>query len=231
MIDTTMTDHQRTKFDCAVQVPGWRLHVAHMIVTEGRELGNVMDVATRGAFRHLQRCRLHEGLDRSPAIVAVRESLKRLGLDPEVNPPCSELLLAKILEAGEVPRGSLAWEFLAVLTAKSQAPWTVVSRDDLSPPLLFRLGKPGESLASSRGAFDCEGLPVLADQTGIKASPWIAGSPENLERCPQPVFVCCLPRELFRVVEPKSHLGRVVWLNWAYRFVFERTCPARDDAS
>jgi DNA/RNA-binding domain of Phe-tRNA-synthetase-like protein len=202
-----------------------------MTLTEGRDLGNVMDVAIRGAFKHLRRCHLHEGLERSPTIMAIRESLKHLGLDPEDKPPCSELLLTKILEAGEMPRGSLAWEFLVVLTAKSQAPWTAVDRADLSPPLRFRLGEPGECLVTSGGAFGCEGLPVLADGNGIKASPWVPGTPADLERCEEPVFVCYLPHDLFRVVEPKAHLGRAVWLTFAYRFVFERTCTNREDAT
>lgn len=225
-----MTNHDRTAFECTVQVPGWRLHVAHLTAAEERDLGNVMDVATRGAFKHLRRCRLHDGLERSPAVVAIRESLERMGMDPEATPPCSELLITKILDAGEVPRGNLAWKFLAVLTAKSQAPWTAVDRDDLDPPLRFRLGEPGESLTLSVGTFDCEGLPVLADGQGIKASPWVPCTPADLARCEEPVFVCYLPHDLLRVVEPKGHLGRVVWLTFAYRFVFERTCTNRPDA-
>ena len=47
----------------------------------------------------------------------------------------------------------------------------------------------------------------------------------------EPVFVCYLPKPLFRRLEPKSHMGRAIWLTWAYRFVFERTCSYREPAA
>ena len=30
--------------------------------------------------------------------------------------------------------------------------------------------------------------------------------------------------ETIRQVQPKVHVGRVVWLTWAYKFLFEKTC-------
>lgn len=210
-------------FDCEVALPGWRLHVAEMTAPEGRELGNVMDVAVRGAFRYLLRRGLDQGLERSPVVCSIREALRRLGLDPESTPPCSETLISGFLENGELPRGSIAWEFLAVLTAKSQAPWSAFCRAGLKPPLVFRLGDPEEMVVTSSGTHECDGLPVLADRNGAKGSYWVPGHPRDLQDCADPVFVCYLPGDLFRSVDPKSHLGRTVWLTWALRFVFERS--------
>jgi len=65
-------------------------------------------------------------------------------------------------------------------------------------------------------------LPVLADGEGAKASPWTCGLPEELGSCSEPVFISYLPKSLFRTISPKSHFGQVVWLTWAYHFVFER---------
>ena len=210
-------------FECYVRLPGWRLHIAHLEVARDRELGNVMDVAIGGAQTTLLRRFPDRRLEVDPEVRLLRDQLLRLGVDPQQAPPCSELLLASFLTTDKIPRGSLAWEFLAILTAKTAAPWTVLDREALKPPLVYRHGKPGEELQSLAGATNCEALPVLADQEGVKASPWTHTGPSDLRDVKDAVFACFLPEDLFRVVQPRSHLGRIVWLTWAYRFVFERS--------
>ena len=209
-------------FTCEVRIPGWCLHVAHMVAAEERELGNVMDVAVNGAFAHITRLCPQGELTGSPTIVAFRDELRSIGVEPEASRPSSELLIDQFLAAGEVIRGSLAWEFLAVLVCRSKTPWSVVDRQCLRPPLEFRFGEPGETIPDQSGLFDCIGLPVLADSEGAKTSPWTCGLPEELEGCSEPVFISYLPKSLFRTINPKGHLGQVVWLTWAYHFVFER---------
>jgi DNA/RNA-binding domain of Phe-tRNA-synthetase-like protein len=211
-------------FGCDIRLPDWRLHLAQMTTTEWRDLGNVMDVATEGALAELYRNHPDGRLDSSATMTALRSCLRRMGIDPARTPPVSELLIAEVLEKRSFPRGCLAWEILAVLTIKSDAPWSVVDHDALAMPLSFRLGKTGETLSTPGGEQSCEGLPVLADRAGAVASPWSSVSRYELEGCKRPLFVCFLPREMFRSVQPKTHMGRAVWLTWAYRFVFEKTC-------
>ena len=213
----------REAFACTVQLPEWKLHLAHLQLREERDLGNVMDVAMEGALAHLKRVHPGGRLEESDTILAIRDGLTTLGIDPAATPPASELLLSDFLQTGRIPRGTLAWEFLAQLTVKSEAPWSVVDRDAIEPPLDWRLGESGERLCDADGWHDCERLPVLADQQGVKTSFWVRLDPTELETCREPVFVCYLPQRLFRRVEPRAHLGRAVWLTWAYRFVFERT--------
>jgi hypothetical protein len=217
----------RGAFDCAVRLPDWKLHLAHLELREERDLGNVMDVAMEGARSHLRRGHPAGRLDESETILAIREGLRGLGVDPRTAPPASELLISEFLETGQITRGTMAWEFLAVLTVKSEAPWGVVDRDAIEPPLEWRLGRRGESFPSADGSRGCEGLPVLADQTGAKTSPWDRFPPTGLDGCRELVFVCYLPQRLFRRLEPRAHMGRIVWLTWAYRFIFERTCSYR----
>ncbi|MBU0742591.1 hypothetical protein KKG45_05500 [bacterium] len=217
-------------FDCRVDLPGWRLHLASLTVARDRDLGNVMDVATRGALSELKRSFPDGRLEAHATISALRDRLPELGCNPDTTPPCSELLLSAITAAGGIHRGCLAWEFLSMLTIRSAAPWTVLDRRSLRTPLVFRPGETGETLPQADGRFDCAGLPVLADQAGVKASPWTLGAPEALQDLNEVVFLCFLPADLFRSVNPRNHLGRVVWLTWAYRFVFERTCRFREQA-
>jgi DNA/RNA-binding domain of Phe-tRNA-synthetase-like protein len=153
-----------------------------------------------------------------------------MGLDPEATPPSSERLIVRLLEKEAAARGPLAWEFFTILVAKTQAPWSVLDRSRLNPPLVFRLGERGELIHGMDATLDCAGLPVLADQDGVMASPWTCVPPSALHECPEPVFVCYLPKELFRTVEPRAHVGRAVWLTWAYKFVFERAYSYRAGA-
>jgi hypothetical protein len=211
-------------FDCLVELPGWRLQLACLAFNQQRDLGNVMDLALRGAEAALLRDFPDGRLSATDTIGTIRVHLQRLGIEPQTTPPGSEILLRRFLDAGTIPRGSITWEFLAVLTVKSQAPWAVLDRGTLTPPLVFRTGREGENLIIPGGNVSCEGLPLLADQEGAKACPWIAPQAGDLGCIEEPVFVCFLPADIFRQVAPRNHLGRTVWLTWAYRFVFEKTC-------
>ncbi|MFH1845810.1 MAG: hypothetical protein ABIF77_21715 [bacterium] len=214
-------------FDCRVDLPDWRIHLASLAANTERDLRNVMDMATKGAVAELQRSHPDGDLLADGTVSALHRSLTRLGFDPSRLPTCSEQLLSRILNHRAIERGCLAWEFLNVLTVKSHAPWVALDRQQLKPPLVFRIGAPDEILVTPEGDFGCEGLPVLADTEAVKASPWTVNRPDDLVSAKDVVFLCFLPWELFRKVQPKSHLGRVVWLTWAYRFVFERTCPGQ----
>ncbi|MBC8422906.1 hypothetical protein H8E07_02170 [bacterium] len=214
-------------FDCTVTLPEWRLHLASLSLNRQRELGNVMDVAAQGAFSELQRGYPDGRLGAHATVRALRERLTALGHDPAAAAPCSERLLRDIIAGGGIRRGCLAWEFLSVLTIRSAAPWTALDRRALRTPLVFRRGETGEALTLDEGRLDCAGMPVLADRHGVKASPWTLPAPAQLEDLDEVVFVCFLPADLYRLVNPRDHLGRVVWLTWAYRFVFERSCRYR----
>jgi len=215
-------------FDCRILVPGWRLHLASLSVTPDRDKGNVMDLATSGAFRTLQGA---GDTDESGMSLLLREYWSQVGLDPSEFPPSSEQLVQRALEQGGIDRGCLAWEFLSILVLKSGVPWAALDRRVLHTPLVYRLGEPGESLPTDRGDVSCVGLPVLADSEAVRAAPWALGSADDLVDADPVVFVCFLPQDMFRRVNPKSVLGRAVWLTWVYRFVFEKTCPSRSKIS
>lgn len=221
------TDSLET-FDCAVTLPGWRLHLAQMAAYEWRDLGNVMDLATEGAISELLRNHPDGRPESGKTIFAIRESIKHMGFDPDATPLCSEQLLSELLEKKTFPRGCLAWEFLAILTIKSQAPWTVLDGDKIQHPLVFRQGEPGETIPTATSEMSCEGLPVIADANGAKASPWNQISRYSLEGVSRPLFICFVPKELFRKVQPRVYMGRMVWLTWAFKFEFEKTCICKE---
>lgn len=215
-------------FDCTVTLPDWRLHLAQMTNYNWRDLGNVMDLATEGAMAELLRNHPDGRLESGKTTSAIRDSMISLGFNLDETPLCSDQLLSELLDKKNFPRGCLAWEFLAILTIKSQAPWAVLDEDKIRHPLTFRLGESGETVPTLTGVMDCEGLPVLADSEGAKASPWNQISRYSLEGVSRPLYICFLPKELFRKVQPKTHIGRTVWLTWAFSFEFEKTCTCKE---
>ena len=212
-------------YECVVDLPDWQLHAAFLVRREERDLGNVMEVALRGAIANARRNAPDGRVDRGETAASIREQLIEMGLDPAHPAPASEQLIARVLEDPEAASGPLAWQFLVLLSLNSQAPWTVVSADRISPPLRFRPGRAGEELPNS--ALPAEGLPVLADQNGVVASPWTLPDPDELAECTRPVFFCFLPGPLFRRIEPMAWMGRTVWSTWAFGFVWQRSYRPR----
>ncbi len=219
------------RYSCHVAIPGWRLHVAHLTLAEGRDHGDVMDLAADGSAEMLRNALPDGRIAEGSMLAEIRESLGGMGHDPDRLPTVAELLVREFHTTGTVPRGTLAWDFLVLLMAKSQAPWTVIDPKELTPPLVFREGLPGETHQHAGGQLDCAGLPVLADSTGVVASPWTHRRPDDLENCQSPLFICFLPRELFRKVQPRTHVGNALWLTWIYKFIFERTCSYDETAA
>lgn len=78
-----------TEFDCIVELPDWRVHATHLARCDERELGNVMETALRGAIAHGRSCALGGRIDASSTVMAIRERLVALGLDPTRIPPAS----------------------------------------------------------------------------------------------------------------------------------------------
>ena len=215
------------EFDCLVELPAWRVLATHLARRDERELGNVMETALRGAIAHARSCAPGGRLGASQTVAAIRSSLVDLGLDPTRTPPASEHLIRRVLEDPTSANHSLNWQFLVILTLKSQAPWTVIPGERLSTSMTFRLGVEGESLPGLEGQLSCQSLPVLADPHGLLASPWSLPDPEQIADCAAPLFVCFLPSEVYRKIEPMAHMGRAVWLTWAYRFLRQRSFSFR----
>ena len=212
------------RYRCRVAIPGWRLHVAHLTLSEGRDHGDVMDLAADGAAEMLRTAFTGGRIAEGSMLAEIRTSLKGMGHDPDRTPTVTELLVRDFHAAGKVPRGTLAWDFLVLLMAKSQAPWSVIDPEELAPPLVFREGLSGETHQHTGGTLDCTELPVLADTNGVVGTPWTHRKSDDLENCRSPLFICCLPQELFRKVQPRTHVGQALWLTWIYKFLFERTC-------
>ena len=207
---------------CRVELEGWRLHFVWLTPKIGREMGSVMDLACSGALAKLQKRYPDRDLSSDPEVCRFREGIADLGIDPAKTAPSSERVLTRMLESGTFPRGPIAWEYLHLLVTHSPSPWSLMDAARLEGPFEFRYGKSGETIGCETEFSGVEGLPVLTDQKGVVASPWTCSRKEDFGADIDPLFVCFMPEKLWRKINPKAHIGRLVWMTWAYTFVVER---------
>jgi len=223
-IGDEMEVHPSTSVDCCVELPAWRLNVTHLLRQTERDLGNVMETALGGAVAYARSCAPDGDVSRAPDLAEIRAGIEGGAAAP---PLASELCIRRVLEDPGSVRGPRAWEFLHFLTLKSQAPWGVVDSAVVRGNLHYRRGRDGERFAHRAGELDCGGLAVLADEESVLATPWTEPLAEPLAQCEAPIFVCFLPADLYRKVDPRGHMGRAIWVTWAYFFLKQRTCTAR----
>lgn len=205
--------------ECSVEIPGWRIHLAHLIERQDREMGSVMELAAKGALAKIKKKFPTEDFTNHETCRSVRSLFAKTGLNPATTPPVSELMMKKILKEDRIALCCRPWDFYLLLMAHSLAPWSVINSAVITSPLVFRMGRKGETLDEQ----DCRDLPILADTNGPRAAPWHMDDPEPLKDCKEPLYVCYMPEEAARRIDPKSHLGRINWMTWAYHFVVEKT--------
>lgn len=209
------------KIQCEVALAGWRLHFAQMDPRE-REMGSVMQVAAKGAISRVAKRFPLGRLDENPTIQAVREMLARHGVDWQVTPANSERIVQRIVKDKSFPAGELAWQFLVLLTINSLAPWSLLDPNRLAGPLVFRAGQKGEVVPGGQANSDCFNRPVLADANGVVGAPWWLEVGDEAVNPQSPLFVCYMPESHARQINPKAHIGRLVWMTWAYTFAYEK---------
>jgi DNA/RNA-binding domain of Phe-tRNA-synthetase-like protein len=160
-------------FEVRFELEGWKLFWA-LLEVRGTEEGDLSAVAREVAERVRRGMQL-EGLSAHPTVAALRKLFKAAGTDPTRYRPSSEALLRRLLKGEEMPAISPLVDLNNCLSASIAAPCCVMREEALSPPFLFRAGKPGESYESLRGPFNLEAKPLLLDAQGPCDAP-ITGS-------------------------------------------------------
>jgi DNA/RNA-binding domain of Phe-tRNA-synthetase-like protein len=116
-----------------------------------------------------------ETLSAHPTVAALRKLFKAAGCDPTRYRPSSEALLRRLLKGEAMPTIHPLVDLNNCLSASLAVPCCVMAEEKVSPPFVFRAGKPGESYESLRGPFSLEGKPLLVDAQGPCDAP-ITGS-------------------------------------------------------
>jgi len=204
------------------EVPGWRLHLAHLALEPGPH-DQVLEVITRGTRASLGRKYPGGDFRTDPNIRAVRRATGDRGT------VSSEIILQRVLDGGEMPSLDPVRLFRDLLELRTQLPWSAVDAEEVLFPWKFKSGETGETCDTPRGTCDLEGLPLLIDGRGPVASPCAPVEETRLkEATSQVIMVCYTPVEVAREFAARTQLARMVWTTWAFRFVSEKAIRAME---
>ena len=156
-------------FSVEMELPGWELFWVLIETEEGAE----ERMATlRRETSELARAAL-EGIDLSShtTVSAVRKLFRAAGTDPTRYRPSSEALLRRVLKGEDLPAIHPLVDFNNCLSVELAVPCCVMREGSVTPPMVLRAGRPGESYESLRGPFNLEGKPLLADAEGPFGTP------------------------------------------------------------
>lgn len=155
--------------DIAVAGAGLGWIVAEVAVgPSGPALGRLLDAEVAAVEARLANGRAQD----LPAVAATRAAYRALGKDPARYRPAAEALLRRVAQGKGLYRINNVVDVNNLLSLETGVSIGTYDMDRLTPPLVFRPGRPGESYAGiGRGPLNLEGLPLLADAHGPFGSP------------------------------------------------------------
>lgn len=102
-----------------------------------------------------------------PAIKALRDAYRALGNDPTRYRGSNEALVRRITQGKDLYRVNTVVDVNNLISLETLHSAGTFDFDRVQPPIIFRIGQPGESYAGiGRGEIKIEGLPVFADRLG-----------------------------------------------------------------
>ncbi len=160
---------QTPPFSVVHELAGWDLFWARLEVFPEREEG-LADLRRRAG----ERARADwsaESLAADPTVAALRSLFRAAGCDPTRYRPSSEALLRRLLKGDDLPVIHPLVDLNNCLSVALAVPCCIVAEGSITPPVVLRAGRPGESYESLRGPFNLEGRPLLADAEGPFGTP------------------------------------------------------------
>ena len=103
---------------------------------------------------------------------AVRAMYRRIGLDPTKTRPSSEALLRRVRKGDRLPRINTLVDVCNWCSLEFQLPYGLYDVAALEPPVVLRIGQPGESYPGIRkDVVNVADRLTLADQAGPFGNP------------------------------------------------------------
>jgi len=113
-----------------------------------------------------------ETLTEAPEIKALRDAYRAVGKDPSRYRGSQEALLRRILQGKGLYQINTVVDINNLVSLKSRHSVGSYDVERLTPPIVFRIGKPGEQYKGiGKEMINIEGLPVFADANGPFGSP------------------------------------------------------------
>ncbi len=127
--------------------------------------------AVDGAAADLRR-RFETETGRSAVLVHARRLYSSLGIDPTKHRPSSEALIRRLASDRDFPRISPLVDAVNLASVSTRLPLGLYDLDRVEPPVVARVGRPGEGYAGIRKAFvSLDGRPALFDARGPFGNP------------------------------------------------------------
>lgn len=155
---------------CRLELPGWRLLFYRLALT-GSFRPAVLAAGLRQEENRLRNELAGNELSGHPVLAALRELFRQAGTSPSRYRPSSEALVRRVLKAESLPAIHPLVDFNNLLSLRTMCPCCVMRTGSVIPPLVFRIGRAGESITGLRGSLDLDGKPVLADTAGPFGTP------------------------------------------------------------
>ena len=107
-----------------------------------------------------------------PGASDARTLYKAVGIDPTRTRPSNEALLRRVLKGESLYQVNSLVDALNLCSLRFQLPFGLYDFDQVRPPVLLRLGTPGESYEGIRkGPVNVEGRLALVDAEGAFGNP------------------------------------------------------------
>lgn len=157
-----------------IEIPGVKLGVVEAdgvrVGPSGPELLKALDDVCARLGRELPTAEAVAGLD---TIRGVREMFRAWGVDPARYRPSGEALMRRTAQGKGLYRVSNVVDANNLGSCETGWPFGSYDRGRLNGPIIFRLGRTGESYeAIGKRIWALEGQPVLTDPAGPFGSPF-----------------------------------------------------------
>ena len=164
---------QPLPFDVRLELEGWKLFWALLELQPCD--ADAFAAAGRSVAERIRGTLQLESLSTHETVIGLRRLFRAAGCDPTRYRPSSEALIRRLLKGEEMPAIHPLVDLNNCLSASLAVPCCVMAEERLSPPFVFRSGRPGESYESLRGPFNLEGKPLLVDELGPCDAPITGG--------------------------------------------------------
>jgi DNA/RNA-binding domain of Phe-tRNA-synthetase-like protein len=210
------------EISCFNNLKGWRLHFAWLRLNEGNHEA-ILRIAIEATISIFKQKFSDSSYIDDPIVHSTRSLLISGGLAKEKCKTSFELLAKRVLAGKSIKTEKPGVVFRDLLSLKSMTPWSILDINQISFPLIFRLGKEKETLSEDNRNFNLKGCPVLCDKDGKLYTPMTHGDEEEItESCQDILLVCYAPIKRAKEVAAKTHLGNMVHMTRAFRIVMER---------
>jgi len=210
------------EIECFNNLSGWRLHFAWLRLSEG-EHEAVLRMASEAAVTLFKRKFSDNSYSNDPTVRSVHSLLMSSGLPKEKCLTSFDLLAQRVLSGNGIRPQKPGVVFRDLLSLKSMVPWSIMDIVQVRFPVTFRMGREEETLSQDGNDFSLKGCPVLCDEAGKLRTPiTLADEDEIAGSCGDILLVCYAPIDRAREVAAKSHVGSMVHMTQAFRFVMER---------